>query len=1167
MASTQGPRRLVLNHLKESQDRQLRKAQRTETATLNPGTINIHPSSIPILQHGATFHANVTQTVTWDGAPAPQVISTSQSFQVSPSSSFLDPSLVHSVYPPPGHADYWNVLPHILFNNLQLPWMMNALHPDDPNAALPWFGLLCFTLAELQLQPDELKQIATTSPATQGPNLAVTLTESEFAAATNQTAGSSQLPVNAIFMNPDLFLAAFADPRRFQYLTHVRTVNTTGMANMVGDENGTYSVAVSARPGPQLPTDPTVVYAHLVTLPSDAGARQKSLSKCGVKSLYSWQYTCLPASHFSLTQAFRTLGSSTQSLRNPDPLLARSIDPKDAWVKKRMLAGYSLGRYRPQTGETTMCLFRGPLIPNDPFDSSLSGRDLPSSDVGSDLAVVDREVGMLDISFQLAWSLGRTLAMADRGFSAAWFRLRTVVHNLALNAAKALYDKKNAQSTKTSPTFHPILQTLSTIGDSSNKVNDTSAPKPTASDGSQLVSRWPKSGTSAGTRAVCTFVNPDVKTTYTGCLPQACHHVACCCEDPSMLYNELNIPNSTDYALVLGWIMDKWFLHGIPMYNLIPDPEFLPKNTLRTFYVDPTWFKAFTDGALSIGDHYTSTDDARDVMKEKFTEFLNAPVGAGGTNPLIPRWGFLIRSELITKFPDLRISAPWKSDGSADDRLEVIRMERIDDDLLLVLFDRKPGPGDDLFQIKLQPPEHQLCFMLGGIDDWSTSDDGATQFKIEWKAATVDGVEHRPTPPASSTFKSTTDVLSLPFDFQRNLINSAQLATDAINALGDKSGKSPAALLGSQLIASFPQLVLQGGGDGGRLSRNPPVPNSLSTSRKRVPNPLNQGKSRLLLSSPPSVAAPPRASKSPLPTYGILKAQYPNLATLANGELQSPQNPQPWFYNDDTNDPDPFGTDNMYCPWVVDDASLYTPKLNVRVFNLHSAATGIDRYNTFTVVPLKLGILTDLNVLLYPRTTTLPKGWLLTAVEVSLPIGVTSAANYLNAQLLMPFPSSATANTNLSNTLGASLAQDFEHKADFTGIKIPTIRSTGLGNRWLYSATYNSSSPSGGPALVIRCVPNLGDPSLGTTTYDLTSNYALAFAVEDVQIGWVEPPPQRAFGRWLKRNKATIYTTEYYASAPGSNGAAVKIAAFSWTKTASLDAGKSFAPNIELPSH
>jgi len=38
--------------------------------------------------------------------------------------------------------------------------------------------------------------------------------------------------------------------------------------------------------------------------------------------------------------------------------------------------------------------------------------------------------------------------------------------------------------------------------------------------------------------------------------------------------------------VVCSWVPDKLYLGNVPAHYLIPDPEFLPPETLRFFHVD-----------------------------------------------------------------------------------------------------------------------------------------------------------------------------------------------------------------------------------------------------------------------------------------------------------------------------------------------------------------------------------------------------------------------------------------------------------------------------------------------------------------------------------------------------------------------------------------------------
>lgn len=274
------------------------------------------------------------------------------------------------------------------------------------------------------------------------------------------------------------------------------------------------------------------------------------------------------------------------------------------------------------------------------------------------------------------------------------------------------------------------------------------------------------------------------------------------------MYNTTNSPLSVDYAALLAWIMDKWFLYDIPINNLIPDPAFIPKESIRTFYVDQNWFKVFVDGALSICHHFNDNDDVREAIKATLSTYLSTNL-PNGSPPQVPRWGFLLRSDIISKFPDLCVNAPWPN--PTDLRPQVIRAEQLDQDLLIVLFDREPGVGNFPQGIQIHPPQHQLSFSLDGINTPSVG-----HWHIAWKKVKKDfsgaiwtQSNTQPTLDAvltdtpSSLFWPTARVLN-PAPFALAAVTGAQ---EWFNPYFDMPGPTPA-LVGAQLVTGVPVLTL-----------------------------------------------------------------------------------------------------------------------------------------------------------------------------------------------------------------------------------------------------------------------------------------------------------------------------------------------------------------------
>ena len=195
--------------------------------------------------------------------------------------------------------------------------------------------------------------------------------------------------------------------------------------------------------------------------------------------------------------------------------------------------------------------------------------------------------------------------------------------------------------------------------------------------------------------------------------------LAASADDPNSTYfNELNKPSSTDWMVILGWNLDKLYLFNIPAQHLPPDPSLLPNESLRIFYIDPHWTDAFIDGALSLANHISRTDD---VLRRKMKEIINdysKNVDPGlGYRPQVPKYGCLLRSDLIRKFPDLHVTAPFPTiHGAVDDgsqkRAPILRQERLSEDTLLCLFDRMPG-SQELATLNFTQPAHQQYFVVG----------------------------------------------------------------------------------------------------------------------------------------------------------------------------------------------------------------------------------------------------------------------------------------------------------------------------------------------------------------------------------------------------------------------------------------------------------------------
>jgi hypothetical protein len=131
--------------------------QDADPAALAPGHMRLYSFYMPILYPGLygieaeqvitstisgsshTINVFNYQNTTGNPAPtaAPNAPTLLQQFNVVAPQFQIDPTVVNSFYPPPGHLDEGRVLPHIVFNDPHLPWDRQLLIDADTVPSAP----------------------------------------------------------------------------------------------------------------------------------------------------------------------------------------------------------------------------------------------------------------------------------------------------------------------------------------------------------------------------------------------------------------------------------------------------------------------------------------------------------------------------------------------------------------------------------------------------------------------------------------------------------------------------------------------------------------------------------------------------------------------------------------------------------------------------------------------------------------------------------------------------------------------------------------------------------------------------------------------------------------------------------------------------------------------
>lgn len=160
---------------------------------------------------------------------------------------------------------------------------------------------------------------------------------------------------------------------------------------------------------------------------------------------------------------------------------------------------------------------------------------------------------------------------------------------------------------------------------------------------------------------------------------------------PATVGNGVRIPQR-----LKQWLVDLRLLRHLPIAYLVPDPALLPPESIRFFYVDPTWTDRVIDGVFSAAN--TGTVDAvysypllkwvREAVDQELTDLASADPDAEDWRPAHGLTGMLIRSELVRRWPDLRVRAYPASAGDAF--LPILRQETLSKDLFIALFGGVP---------------------------------------------------------------------------------------------------------------------------------------------------------------------------------------------------------------------------------------------------------------------------------------------------------------------------------------------------------------------------------------------------------------------------------------------------------------------------------------------
>lgn len=883
--------------------RHIRRLLNKRKRDLLPGEVRFFSFYQPSLQ-GGTHTLKVSQEITIPGETDIQKIEEeTQDFNVIAPRFNLPPGVVDSVYPPPGTSAPVTVLPHIVFKDPHLPWEQEPTFVDreaekkDLRNHTPWLLLLTFSPEELKLDDGTLKDMVgglESVKAEQSEAMAVRMRVNQAQSLKNvvnaipydpdRDEHDAEGPLDAIFVKKDLFISLCTnrvtkkalDVSQYKYLAHVRQVAIDGMAVAGGpdkedDDSDLFSIVVSPRTGPLDSTVPITNIVHLVSLNTRSSEKMQpelasDKDRVALVSLHSWSYTCIPSKGEASPRA--RLVHLGKNLTVFHPLMPTQPEKQSSTneesdhitrlIAKRQEDGYTLVRHRTITGEETAAMIRGPFSPKF-VPHPLIDKFSMQSNFGTDLQILDPVLSLMDITYASPWQLGKTLAMADAAFCAALARLRNLIHGSSLGSSKV--DVHSALGV-----YRSRLDTLSSMRDLVQGLNALNKGLHQDGDVATAVdsNRWDYTHPAAfmskedgSHRVNMSMHSPHISTRMVDHADAAALSHAMATDGE--LYNEHKAPENADFAHVYTWVLDKLHLANVPAHYLIPDTSFLPLETLRFFYLDENWTDALVDGALSLANHWGSTPDkdfCRSAIKKTIQKRLDEPdPSLGGWHVQMPRYGFILRSELLVQFPDIAVNVEYaetRTKAGEAPKAPILVQKTLREDTMYCLFDCTPP---DLKSITFTTPPHQQRFTIG-------SDITPKDLTVSFKK-----VYTEPDPNNRLDKDSKTAIISLAYPMEAGEIfdltsrtikaepyTKAVLATiqSALKS-HDFSDTAPSStLLALQLNESIPELLIT----------LPQVPRAASESSTST---TSSSHTTFRFSLPPSPSTQPPPPLSPLP--------------------------------------------------------------------------------------------------------------------------------------------------------------------------------------------------------------------------------------------------------------------------------------------------------------
>jgi hypothetical protein len=314
---------------------------------------------------------------------------------------------IYSLYPANGaESDFDGHLPMAVFNERMLPW--RVLMPDQA----PWLALLVF-----DDQDKIVKKQVTLSDLIKG-GAGISAPELTI----RSQAGESGADLcTVIEMSKDTFLSIMPDYEELPYLAHVKTADIRNKSENV-HEDGCLSAVIASR-FPKTSVGGEKNYAHLVSLEGHSKIISRGTppaDKVRLVSLADWSFT---------SKSGQALNSDIFEVLDAAMLQYNSAAAAPELGRITAL-GYLPMKHLTFQADKLLSWYRGPAVPVK------VAREPVKSANADEFAKYDPDNGMFDVSYAVAWQLGRLLAMENLNLAALIYSWRKKLR-LAVKQSKS----------------------------------------------------------------------------------------------------------------------------------------------------------------------------------------------------------------------------------------------------------------------------------------------------------------------------------------------------------------------------------------------------------------------------------------------------------------------------------------------------------------------------------------------------------------------------------------------------------------------------------------------------------------------------------------------------------------------------------------------------------